>query len=90
MMLLEEPDGTFTVIGVCVFCDRFSELYGVDKDAYIRWRSGAYIDDAFPGMTAGERETLITGAHKDCWEETFGSNEDEILMGRSFSERLTQ
>jgi hypothetical protein len=92
-MLIEEPDGTLTVIGVCLFCDHFSELRGVSKTAYEKWRGGVYADDAFPDMTIAERETLISGTHEKCYDNAFGK--DDVLTrntaaSNGFSERLMQ
>jgi hypothetical protein len=43
-----------------------------------RWQSGTMIQDAFPTLTAGEREFLMTGIHPDEWAERFGSDEDDL------------
>jgi hypothetical protein len=59
----------------CMFCSRSSVLK-LDKDAYLRWQAGAFVQVAFPKMGAGEREQLITGTHPKCWDENMG-DEDE-------------
>jgi hypothetical protein len=82
-MLIEEPDGTLIVVGVCVFCGQFSELRGVSKDAYSKWRSGMYIDDAFPGMPVAERETLVTGAHEKCYNKAFGCDDEFLTISET-------
>lgn len=37
-----------------------------------RWENGELIQDAFPNLTPGEREFLLTGITPDEWEKTFG------------------
>lgn len=44
--------------------------YGLRK-----WESGAFVQDAFPGLTAEEREFLMTGMTPEEWAEIFGEEE---------------
>ena len=44
-------------------------------DAYI---NGALLQDAFPNLTAGEREFYKTGITDEEWDEAFGSDEVEV------------
>jgi hypothetical protein len=39
------------------------------------YEKGAFIQDAFPTLTAGEREQLMTGTHPECWNEIFSDDE---------------
>lgn len=42
------------------------------------WMKGeTMIQDAFPNLSAGEREFLLTGIHPDEWKETFNGMEEE-------------
>ena len=36
-----------------------------------------HIQDIFPYLSAGERELLISHTCPKCWEEMFGSDEDD-------------
>lgn len=36
------------------------------------YEGGALIQDAFPNLTADEREFMMTGITPEEWEETFG------------------
>ena len=47
-------------------------LRGVE--AYI---AGQYAQDAFPFLSPEDREQIISGTHPKCWQEMFGSCEDE-------------
>ena len=35
------------------------------------WQSGMLIQNAFPNLTAGEREFIKTGITEDAWDEMF-------------------
>jgi hypothetical protein len=36
---------------------------------------GGAIQDAYPEMSIGLREQMITGTHPKCWDEAFGKCE---------------
>ena len=44
----------------------------VSSEGYLKRLSGAAIQEAYPDLTAGEREQMMTGTHPDCWNEAFG------------------
>ena len=48
----------------------------VDRDAWNAWQDGALIQEAFPDLTASEREAIMTGYDQQCWEEIFGKEEE--------------
>lgn len=56
---------------VCPFCGN-SFVLSVDEDDYLAWRGGMLVQDAFPYLSAEERELLISGICPECWEKTFG------------------
>ncbi len=61
----------------CPRCGKPSTLT-VDDEAFETWRSGTLIQNAFPDMSADDRELLITGYHGKCWDLDFGYiSEDE-------------
>lgn len=35
-----------------------------------------HMQDIFPGMSADDRETLISGYHSDCWDLDFAPLDD--------------
>ena len=39
------------------------------------YRNGALLQDAFPNLSAGDREFFKTGVTDEEWKETFGSGE---------------
>lgn len=62
---------------VCPFCGRVNEVI-VENSDFIDWQFNAYhAQDAFPYLTAEQREALISGICKDCWYNTFHEEEEE-------------
>jgi len=49
----------------------------VDAFDYGDWQNGKHAQDAFPYLSANEREMLISGICPDCWDKMFGGNDDE-------------
>lgn len=55
---------------ICPMCGD-SRNMTVSRSAYIRWRNGTLIQDAFPSNTAEEREAIKTGYCQACWDRMF-------------------
>ncbi|HKO85627.1 MAG TPA: hypothetical protein VJ140_13965 [Actinomycetota bacterium] len=55
----------------CPFCGK-QRTFELDTDRVAEWRSGTYIQVAFPEMLPADRETLISGACPPCFAEAFG------------------
>ena len=62
--------------GTCPICGLVSRVM-VPTAALLRWRNGAFAQDAFPMLSAGERETVISGAHEACFDAVFAPDDDE-------------
>ena len=61
----------------CNWCGKDSVIY-VNSNDYQNWYYNAkYIQDSFPYLSAPNRELIKTGTHPECWDEIFGSDEDE-------------
>jgi len=60
-----------TVITVCPFCGKAHEIL-VNEDDYLDWQDGKMAQDAFPYLSANDREMLISGICPKCWDEMFG------------------
>jgi hypothetical protein len=64
-------------VAECPLCGKRQELV-IDANAYIRWRDGrVLIQQAFPGLTAGERELIQTGTCQPCWDLMWAYLEQE-------------
>jgi hypothetical protein len=59
----------------CMVCHKTSELT-LSVAAVQAWQQGAYVQTAFPELSASEREVLISGTHPDCWDILFSDEED--------------
>lgn len=60
-------DGTATITKTCHFCSRPS-VVTVPVEGLLLYLVGAHAQDAFPGLPAAERETLISGSHSECFD----------------------
>ena len=61
---------------LCNYCDYAEEIL-VDEADYDAWHNGVFAQDAFPYLTAGQRELMISNTCNDCWQQFFPSNEDD-------------
>lgn len=52
-------------------CGRRLEIRA-KMDDFKDWKMGKLIQQAFPYLTAAQRETLITGICDKCWETMYG------------------
>lgn len=65
-----------TVICHCPFCGE-RNIVTVKAEDYYRWKDeGELIQNAFPYLSADDRERIKTGICPACWEKMFPS-EDE-------------
>ena len=65
-----------TIITACPFCGHANEIE-VNEADYWDWQDGELVQNAFPYLSADEREMLISGICPTCWEKTFGGEEEE-------------
>ena len=64
-----------TIANQCPWCGK-EYTFDVPVTGYIAWRKGALIQNAFPTLTAEEREYMLTGYCKACQDKLFGDEED--------------
>lgn len=57
----------------CPFCGEYHEVLVSEAD-YAEWQGGELAQNAFPYLTAEEREILISGICPDCWGKMFEEN----------------
>lgn len=55
----------------CPVCGKVSEI-SVEVNDYIDWQNGKLTQNAFPYLSASEREMLISGICGNCWGKMFG------------------
>ena len=63
-----------TIVTACPCCGG-ANYTDVNEADYWGWKDGALVQDAFPYLSANEREALISGICPWCWEATFGKEE---------------
>ena len=44
---------------------------------YAAWLGGMMVQDAFPNLSVGEREFILTGITPSEWDTTFGTGEED-------------
>lgn len=54
----------------CIMCGQKGAVT-VRRDQLEAYEKGAFAQVAFPTLSAGDREMLITGTHSDCFDELF-------------------
>lgn len=64
------------VMTTCPFCGNVHLINVVTED-YEAWQNGALIQDAFPYLSANEREMLKTGICPECWDNMFSFDDEE-------------
>ena len=65
-----------TVITACPFCGHANEVEVNEMD-YLDWQDGMLVQEAFPYLSADEREMLISGICPTCWAKMFLTEEEE-------------
>lgn len=67
-------DGYIAVVK-CPFCGAFSRVR-ISTAGLFRWNQGALVQDAFPNLSADDREILISGICRKCQEGVFGGGDE--------------
>lgn len=60
----------------CPFCGAINHIAVFETD-YDRWIDGELVQNAFPYLTADERELLVSGLCFKCQDDVFGSDDEE-------------
>lgn len=61
---------------VCPICHELHQVEVSEAD-YNTWSDGTLVQDAFPYLSAEEREILVSGICPDCWDSMFSDEEEE-------------
>jgi len=65
----------YTIETICPFCGKRHTVQVHPAD-YHAWEDGTLVQEAFPYLSASERELLISGICPTCWDNMFGEEED--------------
>lgn len=60
----------------CPFCEK-THILIVPAEGWTAYNNGVLIQDAFPNMTADEREFILTGICPECWDSMVGDEDDD-------------
>ena len=63
----------------CLGCGKTHEIE-VKAEDHQRWQAGEHAQHAFPYLDADQRELLISGTCKECWDEMFPPEDDDELF----------
>lgn len=66
----------FAVPTVCPYCQTATLVF-VNEADYLRWCDGELAQNAFPYLSADEREQLISGICPSCWDDMFYVGDDD-------------
>ena len=69
-----EGELDFELECMCDHCEYIEDIL-VNEADYDAWHNGVFIQDAFPYLTAGQRELMISNTCDTCWKEFFGEDE---------------
>lgn len=81
-------EGSFyTYSTTCPACGKPAEVRGLRKQALDRWDlgRGEFVQDAFPQLSADDREILVSGMHGECFDEEFPPDDDDPGFDMRFS-----
>lgn len=73
---MRENKGDYAILATCPFCGNLN-VVTVNEDDFWNWQNGTLIQDAFPYLTADEREIIKTGICPKCWDSMFSEEEEE-------------
>jgi hypothetical protein len=65
----------YLIVRDCPFCDK-GAVTVVPSQGLWDWEHGTFAQAAFPDLTAGEREQVMTGTHDACYDR-FMKDPDE-------------
>ena len=72
-------DGSYRVSQLCTSGCGITTEATVTSAAVFAWRQGAFAQDAFPELSADEREALfISGICSTCWNYLFPGSDIEV------------
>ena len=71
----------------CMHCGN-NGLLVLDSNQVLAYANGEAVQTAFPDLSVGLREQIITGTHPECWDEMFGKHDEEETEESNYFEEL--
>lgn len=74
--IFKQPNGNLICSGTCIFTGQRYETQEFTQKEYDDWQNGTLVQNAFPKLSADDREFLISGTSPAGWAEIFEGKED--------------
>lgn len=76
VFVFTDPDLEVNFTHIHRTCNGCQESYTIflNQKHYNAWYNGAFIQDAFPYLTTGQREMIKTGYHSNCFDKLFAES----------------
>jgi hypothetical protein len=68
---------TCIIRSTCPCCGTLNHIHALQSE-FDAWQAGALVQDAFPTMSATDRESLISGLCPDCQATFFADDDEEV------------
>lgn len=68
-------EGTYALMRKCPFCPTISEVV-VEAQGLWDYEHGVMLQNAFPDLSADEREVILTGICTPCYDSITDEDED--------------
>ncbi len=73
---VKQEDGTIILCGTCVITGEMYYTKPVYFKDIVKYRAGMKVKDAFPYLSADDREFIISGTSPKGWSRIFGTQND--------------
>ena len=64
-----------SILTTCLYCHK-KYIVNVEEQDYSDWTYKRLAQECFPYLSSAERELLISGTCKECWNKMFKSFEE--------------
>jgi len=73
---LRDGEHVYIFTGPCIATGKLYSVV-VPGEGLFKYRRGALIQNAFPNMSAGDREFLMSGYSPEAFDEIFGEEDED-------------
>ncbi len=71
------PEHTYTFTGPCMVTGEPTSVT-VKAAELFAYNRGAYVQDAFKILSAGDREFIVSGTSQKGWDQMFGGGDEDF------------
>ena len=69
------PEHIYVYVVPCIKCKRFTTI-GMKGEDLFKYNQGTYIQEAFPYISEGMREMMMSGICDSCFQEIFPEDDE--------------